>query len=159
MRQQRGFTLVELLVTLGLAGIIITVVMSFFIMNMRSYNTINTETEVQYQSQSAINFMTNKILEAKEFRGEEGLVYKFTHNNGDVFGFGQDDEVIKYYEYDEDGTIKNSADIGNFVKEFEINYGANSSEVIITLKLYKDRRKSDDTYNASQTVYMRNSKN
>lgn len=158
MRQQRGFTLVELLVTLGLAGVIITIVMSFFIMNIKSYETINTETEVQYQSQSAINFITNKILESREFKGKDGIIYKFEHNNGDIFGFGfeEDDEVIKYYEDIND--ISKSADIGKYVEKFEIKDGANNSQVVIELKLYKNKKKPDDTYDASQTVYMRNSK-
>jgi len=42
MKNKRGFTLIELIVILGLATIVIGVVMSFFIANYRSYNRLNS---------------------------------------------------------------------------------------------------------------------
>lgn len=156
MKNNKGITLIELIVTLALASIILTFVMSFFITNVKSYETINYETDVQYQSQSTINFMTNKILEAKDFVGLVGEIYKFEHNNGKYFGFKKDHEVIIYYEDVSD--LSKSVDIGKYIKNLEIITNSDS-EVKIILELYNDKKNPADIYSANQTVYMRNSKN
>lgn len=150
MGHQKGFTLIELIVTLGLAGIIISIVFSFFIMNIKSYETINTQSERQYQSQSAINFMTNKILEAEKFTKDEtdvdNTVYKFEHSTNN-FSFKLDGEVLKFYK--EVGGTTQTINVVSYVDTFKIETGSNDSKVIISLKLLKDKE-------VAQIVHMRN---
>lgn len=148
MRNNKGFTLIELIVVLGLAGIVISVVMSFFIANYKSYETINTESEVQYQSQYIINFMTNKILEAKSYEGKTGNQFKFKYTDGKEATFEKDNKTIKY-TYDTEPSVN----IGNFANDLIID-SLGSNEVKITLILDKGK---NGTYTAEQTVYMRNS--
>lgn len=150
MKSIKGFTLIELIVTLGLAGIILTVVMSFFISNYRSYETINTKSEVQYQSQYIINYMTNVILEAEKY---EGLgTFKFI--NGERAKFEVIDNKIKHTTYNSDGTTKKVDNIGNNVYSIHIENSTN--EVELTLKLIKENYPA---YEAKQVIYMRNSVN
>lgn len=150
MKSIKGFTLIELVVTLGLAGIILTVVMSFFISNYRSYETINTKSEVQYQSQYIINYMTNVILEAEKY---EGLgTFKFI--NGESAKFEVLDNKIKHTTYYSDGTTKKVDNIGNYV--YSINIENSTNEVELTLKLIKENY---PVYEAKQVIYMRNSAN
>lgn len=148
MRDNRGFTLIELMVVLGLAGIVISVVMSFLIANYKSYQVINTESEVQYQSQYIINYITNKILEAEAFEGKTGSQYIFKYSDGKIASFEIEGKKIKY--------IYNSNDvlIGNYVKELNIG-SSGTGEVKITLVLEKGK---DQSYSAEQVAFMRNSK-
>ncbi len=148
MKDKRGFTLIELIIVLGLAGVVISVVMSFFIANYKSYETINTESEVQYQSQYIINYMTNKILEAKSFEGKTGNQFIFRYSDGKEASFEKDSKKIKY-AYDTEAPV----DIGNYVKDINIE-SSGTNEVRITLILEKG---SHDTYSAEQIVYLRNS--
>lgn len=150
MKDKRGFTLIELIVVLALAGIVMSVVMSFFIANYRSYETINTESEVQYQSQYIINYMTNKILEAKLYN-ESSEEFEFV--DGSFASFEQHDEKIKYTY----GTTadKESVYLGNYVDNLIIETNG-TNEVRITLVLLK---KGSVPYPAEQVVYMRNSQN
>lgn len=157
IKDKKGFTLIELIVVLGLAGIVISVVMSFFIANYRSYEAINTESELQYQSQYIINFITNKILEAEKYKGEEdnadGTVKEaFFYDNSKELTFQVISEQLVIN--DGDGEVS----IGDSIKSFDILPNPASltpeeaKEVLITLKLEKSGQKVE----AEQTVYMRN---
>ncbi len=154
MKNNKGFTLIELIVVLGLAGIVMSVVMSFFITNYKSYETINTESEVQYQSQYIINFMTNKILAAESFnKTGNKFIFEYAGEITATFELDEENNKIKY-TYDTEPPV----DIGKYVKKLIIEpNGANISEVKITLILEKGN--DEEGYKAEQVVYMRNSKN
>lgn len=166
MRQQKGFTLVELLVTLGLAGIIISLVMSFFIANFKSYKTINTESELQYQSQYIINYMTNKILEAN----------KVISVNGDIDASGPITDISDISFKHGTDTLKFEVDINKkiiFVDKDpsnRIELGSNAKLNVTPIpndKLFAEAygleielvlNDGGQKYTAKQTVYMRNHK-
>lgn len=155
MKDKRGFTLIELIVILALAGIVIAVVMSFFIANYRSYQTINTESELQYQSQYIINFMTNKILEAEKFIGEEADEYVFIVG-GKKMIFAESDKIAESERY---VRYKLGDDpfeqIGNYVDKLEIvPESSNGVKIILKMKKDKSNRETDE-----QIIYMRNSRN
>lgn len=148
MKDKRGFTLIELIVVLGLSGIVISIVMSFFIANYKSYETISTESEVQYQSQYIINYMTNIILEAQMYEGSG----TFRFINGEKSEFEVENKKIKHTSYNSNGTVKSVVSIGNYVKDIDITN--NTNEVNITLILDKG---NGNNYSAEQAIYMRNS--
>lgn len=148
MKDKRGFTLIELIVVLGLAGIVMSVVMSFFIANYKSYQTINTESEVQYQSQYIINYMTNKILETKSYEGKTGDKYIFEYGDLKRASFEVEDEKIKFIYETEPPVL-----IGNYVKELNVT-PISAKEVKINLILFKGK---SEVYTKEQVVFMRNS--
>jgi len=150
MINKKGFTLIEIIMVLALAGIVMSVVMSFFIANYKSYETINAESEVQYQSQYIINYMTNKILEAKSY---DESANEFEYVDGSFASFEKYDEKI-IYTYGTT-TDKESVYIGNYVDNLKIETNG-TNEVRITLVLLK---KGSVPYPAEQVVYMRNSQN
>lgn len=173
MKGKRGFTLVELLVTLGLAGIVITVVMSFFISNLKNYETINTESELQYQSQYIINYLTNKILESKKIvsvnknsdyldnLSEENIEYiSFQYGDDDTecYNFKVENDEISFGKGEVDGAA--DAAFGSYVEELKMTPLDGSFEDTTSVKIYLKLRKNvnSDPYEAEQIVYMRNSK-
>jgi len=152
MKNIKGFTLIELIVVLGLSGIVISVIMSFFIANYKSYQTINTESEVQYQSQYIINYITNVILEANKYDSSSD---RFVFVNDETAKFEVVGNRIKHTSYNSDGVVKSANEIGNHVASME--FSGSTNEVTITLKL--SRGNAGDTYSAEQVVYLRNSAN
>lgn len=147
MKNIKGFTLIELIVILGLATIVMLAVMSFFIANYRSYNRLNTESELQYQSQYVINFMTDKILETEEFKGKDADdKYSFINDDGTKLTFKIENGKLIFKDGHEPEVI-----VGNSITGFDI-ISLNQKEVSITLKLEKDKI----VVEAEQTVYMRN---
>ncbi len=170
MKHQKGFTLVELLVALGLVGIIISVVMSFFITNIKSYEAINIDSELQYQSQYIINFMTNKILESKKIVSinrvnsnlsnttETGISYI-------SFQYGTDDTICHNFEINsnkeilyKDGAVGVTADkvFGNHVEELKITPISSSFEHTKSIEIYLKLQNGSKSYEAKQKVLMRN---
>lgn len=162
MRQQKGFTLVELLVTLGLAGIIISTVMSFFIANIKNYKAINTSAELQYQSQYIINYMTNKFLEANNIISVNSNVDESGKKDISDITFKLESDVLKFQVDASDKIIfvdknSNSIELGNNVLSLCMTpipdgkfTDANGLEIELILKDGKQE------YKANQTVFMRN---
>lgn len=161
-KNNNGFTLVELLVTLGLVGIIVSLVMSFFIANIKSYKNINNDTELQYQSQYILNYMTNKVLEAKKVKnsnpesGNNISKISFQYGTEDqCYNFEVKDHKILYGK----GTSDSVPDInlGSDVERLDINsltggdlLDAKSIEIVLKLK------NNNREYEAKQVIYMRN---
>lgn len=150
----KGFTLIELIVILALASIVMLAVMSFFITNYKSYNRLNTESELQYQSQYIINFMTDKILEAEEYNGEtDDDKYKFTDIYNKEMTFMKSPEGKLVFEKEDN---PDEVTVGASIKELIIEPNPSVStgeEVLITLTLFKDKIE----VTATQIVYLRNS--
>lgn len=172
MRQQRGFTLVELLVALGLASIIISLVMSFLIANVRSYKAINNETELQYQSQYILNFMTNKILEAssiecvrdnnninlKDSQIEEQISeISFLRENNTKYSFKVSDDEIIYIDGSTNNVLGSNVE-GMWISPISINASAPNFTTAKSIKIRLKLSKGNRSYEAKQTVYMRNNK-
>lgn len=151
-KNNRGFTLIELIVTLGLVGIIISIVMSFLMVNLKSYETISIQSKLQYQSQYMINFMTNKVLEAEEFEGTTDNIITFTRDGDKKFSFEANSNNDLIFT-DVDGV---EVTLGGNVTELIITTssgGPSGVEITLTLKDGKSK-----PCIAKQTVYMRNYK-
>jgi prepilin-type N-terminal cleavage/methylation domain-containing protein len=158
MKNKRGFTLLELIVIIALASVVMLAVMSFLITNYRSYNVINTVSELQYQSQYTINYITEKILEANKF---ESNTFYYNDNSESIFTFNEHetrDEYknrIEFYHKDKYGN-ETSTPVGGYVVGFDIDISPTAvSEVVIELTLQKDK---SGEYTVTQTVYLRNFK-
>jgi prepilin-type N-terminal cleavage/methylation domain-containing protein len=176
-KNKKGFTLVELLVTIGLSGMVISVATAFFLSNFNSYKRMNNESELQFQGQYTMDFMTKKIMNSKELvwvkysntsvynldtireAGKEYKVEKLSFKYGDTasenYVFQIVQESMRYGMGSKD--IKPTVELGNYVKEMYISLQSDEklrdAEIIkIKISLEKDNQK----YEAYQTVFMRN---
>ncbi len=71
----KGFTLIELIISLALAGIILSIVLSILISNISMFHINDREIELQQQGQFIIGFLEDKIIEST------GITY-LQDNNG-----------------------------------------------------------------------------
>lgn len=169
MKHQKGFTLIELLVTLGLAGIIISIVMSFFIANLKSYETINVESELQYQSQYIINYMTNKILESKAIvlvniddldKTVETDISNISFQYGNAnqchnFKVNSNNEIL-YKNGAKDDPVDQV--FGNYVVNLMITPISDPFKDTKSIEIYLKLKNGSKSYEARQIIHMRNSK-
>lgn len=63
MRNQKGFTLVELLVGMAILSIVAAAITSFIVAGSRSYAAANTEIVVQQESQLAMNQISDVVID------------------------------------------------------------------------------------------------
>lgn len=80
LNQEKGLTLVELLVALALTGIVSIVIINLFAGGMRSYNVTSTQTELHNDANYVMTLFTNEIYKADTV--EQDDLYEITLNKG-----------------------------------------------------------------------------
>ncbi len=63
----RGFTLLELLVTLGILTVMVTVVMAVLVSAFRTVKTVEGRTDAHQRARSALNYIKNRLEESVSF--------------------------------------------------------------------------------------------
>lgn len=101
LKNEKGVTLVELLVTLGIMGIVLSAIFTFFLFNYRSFIRSEDQVEAQYQAQIAMNELIENVI------GAEGIAIAELQNTGEN-KYLVKTIVFKIYEEseDEDSFIK-----------------------------------------------------
>lgn len=152
MPNKRGLTLIELLVSLAILGIVTTMIFSFFIYQVKQNQKIYDMNELHYQAQIVNNHLNRRISQC------------------DYFGFNETDKVLvllKYnsstYRYDRydiklkpnGDLIENYNEMANYINDmhFERDETANSVHYSILFG------KGSESYLIENTVYLRNIQN
>ena len=176
-KKNKGFTMIELLISLGISSIVIGLIFSFFTVNYKSYKSIRNDSELQFQAQYILNYMADKIINSSSvslIRGEAAIYsmtlvrnaeteypvhkisFKFGNNSDENYVFHIVNSNIRYTVGEKD--IKPTAELGNFVDSMYVSLLKDDSfqhtnAVIIKIIMNRDGQ----MYEAFQTVYMRNS--
>lgn len=64
----KGFTLIELLLTVGISSIVVILIFSFFMNNVKVFDILDNEMELQHQEQFALDFMTEKLMQCSSIK-------------------------------------------------------------------------------------------
>ena len=62
--ERKGYTLIELLISLVLISLVIGLLMSFFTANLNSFVRVKNDSELQFQAQYVLNFISNKVMKS-----------------------------------------------------------------------------------------------
>lgn len=80
----KGYTLVELLVSMAITAVVVTIVISFLVTNSKNYTYASEEVNLQMESQTVMNQLYENIIEAnwlelKDVNSDKALlIYRST---------------------------------------------------------------------------------
>lgn len=173
--EKKGYILVELLISLGIMSFVSILIIAFFTTNLNNFAKIKNASELQFQSQYILNFISNKIMESKGvfdirtdknervidsarefsiskilllFNEQKGSCYIFEVRNGGIIYYGNGNP-----------NADADAELGRYISELkaapypEGKTFAQASAIVITIKLVK----GNQSYEAQQIIYMRSS--
>lgn len=176
LKNKKGFTLIELLVALGLSTLVTSLVVTFFVVNIKTYKELNDEAELQFQAQYILNFMSDKIMESEGIslmknslnyysmtaaRAAElelpadKISFRFGDEESENYVFQIVNRNIRYGSGNKD--INPTVELGNYVKAMHISLLKNDS--LINVKVFKITlflEKGDQSFKAEQVVCFRN---
>ena len=122
-----GFALIELMISIALFGILITLIFSIFNTNMKIFSKINNKVEIQQQAIFIFNFMEEKIMESKGITIVEDINGRTKHTTNEIVNIKK--IIFKNNETrDEKGYIFNLIrDYG--VGSYNLKYGTGLSGI------------------------------
>jgi len=173
MKRIKGFTLIEIILTIGFMSIIVSSIIFFLIININNFDVLRTDAELQFHSQYIMNFVSNKIMESKNVevikngtkdvmngRREYSITkisLRYGTNNNNCYTF----EIRNNKIYYGNSNSYDSADteLGTYIKELKVSpypSGATfeqSNALVLTICMLDNGQE----YTAKQIIYMRNS--
>lgn len=174
--KNKGFTMVELLVALGISSIVIGLIFSFFMGSFKGYEISKNSSELQYQSQYILNYMAEKIVNSKNISlvmADSTTGYSITANrNAKVkypvkkisFKYGNENENYVFHIVDNNirygvggKNIQPTVELGNYVDGMFISLLKDESfSNCKSFKITIIMKKNEQVYEAFQAISMRN---
>ena len=134
LKNNRGFTLVELLVSLLVSSMVILSASLFLSATIRTYNYSNTEVSLQMESQIALNLLENLVIESTECEYDDAYVYQADSDNSYVC------TLFEIYSTDESGNsilyliIHDAEDSMLLLKKLDLTGGVSADDIKNTVK-------------------------
>ena len=128
---QKGFTLIEVVISMSIMGMVMMVIYSMFFTNYKTMNTVNTGVELQSQGESAMNYLVDAAISAK-------AINSIKDKNGEVLQLNTSDNkeiteisftTVKFNKTD--GTVDD-----DFINKMILQANSNNA-ISLTEGLYK----------------------
>jgi type II secretory pathway component PulJ len=68
LKNEKGITVVEIMVALAMTGLIITAIGSFMTVNMKGYNSTKSSVNLQYEAQLIMNMLIDTLMEVSDIK-------------------------------------------------------------------------------------------
>ncbi len=173
-KEEKGFTLIEILIAMALSSILVLTVGGAFLASNRVFNYNNEKINIQQEHRVIVNRIAPYIrmstappiiVNGAYGSSQDRVRFVFTTINADVdyngIGFGIDGNRRLYYR-------RRNANTGNWgnrvafidsqVNRFEVDTDINNEMVTITVELSEDYQRADGniaTYTFVDTFYRR----
>ncbi len=173
--KKKGFTMVELLVSLGISSIVVGLIFSFFISNYKGYKSVRNNSEMHFQAQYILNFMSGKIIDSNSISsarvntdnysmtavrsaGVEYPVDKVSFKYGtenENYVFHIINNTVRYGKGEKE--INPTVELGDYVDKMYVSVLRDESfQNAKAVKLKLVMKKDEQMYEAFQAVYIRN---
>ena len=177
----RGFTLVELIIVLGISGILMASISFFMLIGSKSYEITKTQTDMQSEAHIIMNQLKEHILECNNVEDYNSVTNQFAlYSVSEIVGapesseqsqidrkeiFWLDTAAKKLYVRELTGSEIISVTepfpvnerpkylLAEYVKEIQVRKQAGNSEVIEIMVVLETR---ENTYRLSDSIKLRN---
>ena len=166
-KNNRGFTLVELIVSTAILSIVAVAASAFMVAGTRTYSSLNYTVRLQYEAQIAmaqlqeytvdctdgIAWEVKAVTDANGVATEQKFLYIVNGTDVHLFKFDSGNQTLSYGKTGKAATLTEPA--YNLAAEHITNMDVDLSkdgQVGITLQMQRNSK----TYNATQTIALRN---
>lgn len=154
INNQKGLSIIEIMVSLLIGSMIISAISSFLIFNIKSFNSTQKQVDIQYDAGLSINQLVNRLMASKGITKIQDDSSKDIINSGDKsttynislleFLVGSDTIIIKkngdrllYKEGSNEEVIADNVNSLK-IKSGDSQIFANCKSIVITLELKQD---------------------
>lgn len=161
--KRKGFTLVELLISLALMSIVAIIVMQFFLSNNSSVNRTHIKSELQNEGQLIISNISTRLMEGEkisELKLEEDKVKIIVIDGwqkSSKSSYSLSGKILTYSIKEQDGTIRTRV-IGENVEDIKVNYEGDEISKAKSIEIEVILSKKDIEYRLKDKIFLRNSK-
>ncbi|MGL4971538.1 MAG: prepilin-type N-terminal cleavage/methylation domain-containing protein, partial [Culicoidibacterales bacterium] len=121
LKTEKGMTLVELLAVLALTGLLLAVIMQFFMVNLNGMNYQNVRAQLQRETTTMIEQLNTETYSAVNALIEE---------NGQKITFCQLDNEKIEFSRDQNQLLKNTIVIAKNLKNITFSFDENEPNII-----------------------------
>lgn len=161
--KNKGFSLVEVVVTIAILAVVGGILAAIVYTGNRTYRSAQTEVDLQYEAQIAMNQIKDYLIDTNSINEESGNAYsivKHTENGyeEDVLTWDEKEQAI-YYEKnaisgEEKTVLVEKAKLADYVSGFSLDLTRAESENQV--KIILDMKRKEKEYSTQMTVMMRN---
>lgn len=150
----RGFTLVELIVATAILGIVALSASAFMVAGARTYRSVNQAVRLQTEAQIVMAQLQEYTVDCKTGIAWDGAnLYIVNGNEVHVFTYKADELTLSYGKKDiveKDNPPIASARMADHVTSMAVDLKPGKAEIILTMQ------RNNKTYNATQVISLRN---
>ena len=104
IRKKKGFTLIELVLSIAILGVMAGCLYPFLLTAIESWILVRDETDLLYESRQALNTMTREIRQAKKVLSHSNTAFSFINMKDENVTFTREGKQL----YVSKGPVKNA---------------------------------------------------
>lgn len=145
---KKGFTLIEVIISMAIMGIVLVAIYSLFFSNYKTLNTVNSGVELQSQGEEAMNHLVDTALSANKVN------YIKDGNGNDITEFnGLDRKRISEISFTTVKLNKETNVVDDYIEKFTLQIDSDN-KISDTEGLYKIYCTEEEKDGAKKTVFV-----
>ena len=154
-KNNRGFTLTELIVSAAILGIVALAASAFMIAGTRAYSSVNYSVRLQYAAQIAMAQLQEYTVDCTDGIAWDGsMLYIVNGNDVHLFKFDSQADTLSYAKVRKADNLNENTIASDLAAEHITDMDVNLSKGPAEIKLQMQR--NTKTYSATQIIAMRN---
>ena len=154
-KNNRGVTLVELIVSTAILAIVAVAASAFMIAGTRTYSSVSYNVRLQYEAQIAMAQLQEYTVDCTDGIAWDGsMLYIVNGNDVHLFKFDSAEQTLSYAKVLKADNLNESTISYDLAAEHitDMDVELNEGQVEITLQMQRNTK----TYSATQIIAMRN---